>query len=118
MGVGDEKFFSITVRETVKNKFSVVTKDQDKKSETEVDMPGLLKVIKAHEGLKFVSDYLSSERGQYGRRYKSKKAKKSRKGSKKSSRRRRRRSRKSQKGGDVQVGGRKRRSRRSRKSKK
>ena len=72
--VGDNKFFSITVREDSKDNFSVRVKDGDKSSESNVDMPGLLKVIKGNKELDFVNEYLTKERGSYGKRRRSRKA--------------------------------------------
>ena len=58
---GDSKFFSITVREDSKDNFSVKIKDGDKSSESNIDMLGLLQIIKGNSELAFVNKYLTNE---------------------------------------------------------
>ena len=119
--VGDSKFFSITVRQTSEDNFSVRSKTDDNQSDTDVNMVGLMKIIKDNKDLDFVNKYLTDERGKYGARMrkaaiksrKSKKSKKSKsrksKSRKSKSRKSKSRKRKSQKGGTastpVLVGG-------------
>ena len=76
-GENDKNFISITVRETEKNKFSVRVKRGDKTDDSEVDLTGLMKFIKGNKSLEFVDKFLSKERGQYGRRRRSRKGSKS-----------------------------------------
>ena len=84
--VGDKEFFSITVRQTEEDKFSVRTKKGEKQEDSDVNMVGLMKLIKANKDLDFVNQFLTKERGSYkGRRRR--KSKKSKRKSKRKSRR-------------------------------
>uniref|UniRef100_A0A6C0J693 Uncharacterized protein n=1 Tax=viral metagenome TaxID=1070528 RepID=A0A6C0J693_9ZZZZ len=124
--VGDSKFFSITVKQTAEDNFSVRSKTDDNQTDTDVNMVGLMKIIKENKDLAFVNKYITDDQGKYGARRakagvrKSKKSKKSR-SKKVSTTKKRRKSRKSQKGGTVAdktlVGGAKKRRARKSKSK-
>ena len=62
-GEDNKNFISITVRETEKDKFSIRVKKGDKTDDSEVNMVGLMKFIKANAKLAFVDAFLSKERG-------------------------------------------------------
>ena len=64
--VGDKDFQSISVREVENDKFSVrVKKGENEPVDTEVDMKELSAMIKKDANLKFVDDFLKSDRGSY-----------------------------------------------------
>ena len=64
--VGDSKFFSITVRQTSEDNFSVRSKTDDNQSDSDVNMVGLMKIIKENKDLDFVNKYLTVQQGKYG----------------------------------------------------
>ena len=71
---GDKEFISIKVRQTGDDVFSVLTKTfirqyqatlYDKQEESDVNIVGLMKLIKANKDLEFVNQFLTKERNKY-----------------------------------------------------
>ena len=62
---GEKKFFSISVKELSKDRYSVKIKDGDKSDDKEMNMADLAKVIKSNPGLKYVDNFLSKDRSVY-----------------------------------------------------
>ena len=83
-GEDDSKFYKIFARETDKDKFEVNEKKNGKEDTKEVSMDQLLKMIKANKNLSFIDNYLSKERGNYGKVKKSSRKSSTRKSSKSS----------------------------------
>ena len=72
--IGEEYFFSITVRQTGDDVFSVLTKTfirqyqetlYDKQEESDVNIVDLMKLIKANKDLDYVNHFLTKERNKY-----------------------------------------------------
>ena len=63
--IGEDKFYSITVKQVEDDKFSVREKKGEKMDDRDVNLAELKKMVKSNKDLGFVDNYLTKERGNY-----------------------------------------------------
>lgn len=62
--VGD-KFHRINIQETSKDNFLLKEKNDEEETTKEIDMTGLVKMIKSNKDLEFVKNYIENERNDF-----------------------------------------------------